>query len=247
MLSSSTLQCAGCRCDEAACVSRGSGLAAWLGCTMDCVQGAAVDAFGVYRCRAVAPAPSPSLLRAVTNCLHTSLMRQVRRRFETSIAIFKLLKEEGKEQRESQTLQLEVQHSLNAGRSASASAAAASEVVQQQGQSALAAEGGNDGPTHQPVVLLLGGGMAAGKSTVRTLLDQSGFWSMVSCTAVVTISALAQAHSSTLRTLLMHEGPSRSTQCSSKFSHSYSCSAVVKSSDVCMCCALTLCRSRQTQ
>lgn len=31
----------------------------------------------------------------------------------------------------------------------------------------------------QPVVLLLGGGMAAGKSTVREIIGQDGFWSKV--------------------------------------------------------------------
>jgi hypothetical protein len=33
------------------------------------------------------------------------------------------------------------------------------------------------GPDRQPVMLLLGGGMAAGKSTVRELIGQSAFWS----------------------------------------------------------------------
>ena len=31
----------------------------------------------------------------------------------------------------------------------------------------------------QPVILLLGGGMAAGKSTVREIISRDGFWSKV--------------------------------------------------------------------
>lgn len=43
----------------------------------------------------------------------------------------------------------------------------------------------NRGPDHtavnqrQPVILLLGGGMAAGKSTVREIIGRDGFWSKV--------------------------------------------------------------------
>lgn len=35
-------------------------------------------------------------------------------------------------------------------------------------------------PGRQPVILLLGGGMAAGKSTVREIIGKDGFWSKVS-------------------------------------------------------------------
>ena len=34
-------------------------------------------------------------------------------------------------------------------------------------------------PGRQPVILLLGGGMAAGKSTVREIIGKDGFWSKV--------------------------------------------------------------------
>lgn len=36
-------------------------------------------------------------------------------------------------------------------------------------------------PGRQPIILLLGGGMAAGKSTVREIIGKDGFWSKVSC------------------------------------------------------------------
>ena len=35
-------------------------------------------------------------------------------------------------------------------------------------------------PGRQPIILLLGGGMAAGKSTVREIIGKDGFWSKVS-------------------------------------------------------------------
>ena len=34
-------------------------------------------------------------------------------------------------------------------------------------------------PGRQPIILLLGGGMAAGKSTVREIIGKDGFWSKV--------------------------------------------------------------------
>lgn len=34
-------------------------------------------------------------------------------------------------------------------------------------------------PERQPIILLLGGGMAAGKSTVREIIGHDGFWSKV--------------------------------------------------------------------
>ena len=43
----------------------------------------------------------------------------------------------------------------------------------------------NKAPDHpipeerQPIILLLGGGMAAGKSTVREIIGKDGFWSKV--------------------------------------------------------------------
>ena len=38
-------------------------------------------------------------------------------------------------------------------------------------------------PDRQPVCLLLGGGMAAGKSTVRKIIGQADFWTRVSAIA----------------------------------------------------------------
>lgn len=35
-------------------------------------------------------------------------------------------------------------------------------------------------PDRQPICLLLGGGMAAGKSTVRNIIGQADFWTRVS-------------------------------------------------------------------
>ncbi len=35
-------------------------------------------------------------------------------------------------------------------------------------------------PNRQPICLLLGGGMAAGKSTVRKIIGQAEFWTRVS-------------------------------------------------------------------
>ena len=36
-----------------------------------------------------------------------------------------------------------------------------------------------ESPERQPIILLLGGGMAAGKSTVREIIGHDGFWSKV--------------------------------------------------------------------
>ena len=39
-------------------------------------------------------------------------------------------------------------------------------------------------PDRQPICLLLGGGMAAGKSTVRKIIGQADFWTRVSATVL---------------------------------------------------------------
>ena len=43
-------------------------------------------------------------------------------------------------------------------------------------------------PNRQPICLLLGGGMAAGKSTVRKIIGEAEFWTRVSVRALYTKS-----------------------------------------------------------
>lgn len=48
-------------------------------------------------------------------------------------------------------------------------------------------------PDRQPICLLLGGGMAAGKSTVRNIIGQAEFWTRVRAAKLVLLSYGASA------------------------------------------------------
>eukprot|EP00884_Botryococcus_braunii_P011681 jgi/Botrbrau1/20513/Bobra.145_2s0066.1 len=78
-----------------------------------------------------------------------------------------------------------------------------------------------EGPRRQPVLLLLGGGMAAGKSTVRDIIGHDDFWSLVGRDAVV-VEADAIKNSESITRSLSRMDSVRSSPDLLKYVHEYS-------------------------
>jgi len=74
----------------------------------------------------------------------------------------------------------------------------------------------------QPVLLLLGGGMAAGKSTVREIIGQSDFWSKVAPDAVVVEADAIKEWDHLFRHLAGPNTNYRHDKAARKFAHEYS-------------------------